>query len=226
MTAHVTAQVTATRLLLIRHGETAWNAIGRVQGQLDVPLSATGMWQAGRLAQRMDVSRGFEPVHAVVASTLARAWLTARPLAEALGLEIQPDDRLRERAFGIFEGNTLEEISARWPQEFALWRARDPGWSIPDGESAQQFIDRTLAALADIAHAFAGRTVAVVVHGGVLDVAYRHARGLTWDAPRQHAMLNAAINRVAARAAPLALELLDWGDIAHLEAARDEEAAL
>lgn len=215
-----------TRLLLIRHGETAWNAVGRVQGQLDVPLSSTGMWQAGRLAQRLAQSRDHEPVHAVVASTLARAWLTARPLAEALNLDVQPEDRLRERAFGIFEGHTMEEISARWPDEFVQWRARDPEWPIPDGESAQQFIDRTLAALTDLAQAWLGKTVAVVVHGGVLDVAYRYANGLAWDAPRQHMMLNAAINRVRASAAPLALEVLDWGDVAHLEATRDEEAAL
>jgi 2,3-bisphosphoglycerate-dependent phosphoglycerate mutase len=219
-----------TRLLLIRHGETAWNAVGRVQGQLDVPLSSTGMWQAGRLAQRLAQQREHEPIHAVIASTLARAWLTARPLAESLGLEVQPEDRLRERSFGIFEGHTMEEISSKWPSEFMSWRARDPAWPIPDGESAQRFIDRTLAALTDLTHAWAGRTVALVVHGGVLDVAYRHARGLSWDAPRQHAMLNAAINRMDSTAAPLNMRVVDWGDVAHLDAEdagpiRDEAAA-
>lgn len=213
-----------TRLLLIRHGETAWNAVGRVQGQLDVPLSSTGMWQAGRLAQRLEQSREHEPIHAVVTSTLARAWLTARPLASALGLDVQPDDRLRERAFGIFEGSTMEEITARWPKEFVLWRSRDPDWPIPEGESARQFIARTLAAFADLVHAWLGRTVAVVTHGGVLDVAYRYAGNLAWDAPRQHVMLNAAINRMRANTVPFALEVLDWGDVAHLESARDEEA--
>ena len=219
-----------TRLLLIRHGETAWNAVGRVQGQLDVPLSSTGMWQAGRLAQRLGARRAAEPIAAVVASPLARAWLTARPVAEALGLSLTADDRLRERGFGVFEGNTMEEIAARWPDEFARWRSRDANWVIPDGESGAQFIARTLAALADVARTWTGHTVAVVAHGGVLDVAYRHARGLGWDAPRQHVMLNAALNRVHAVADPLALEIVDWGDVAHLapddaDGVRDEPAA-
>ena len=220
----------ATRLLLIRHGLTAWNAVGRVQGQRDVPLSSTGVWQSGRLAQRLAMQGAQEPIDAVVSSTLARAMLTARPLAEAFGLEVHADERLQERAFGIFEGLTMDEVAAQWPAEFVAWRARDPAWPIPGGESARQFIDRTLAALADLAVSWAGRTVAVIAHGGVLDVAYRHACGLSWQAPRQHLMLNAAINRMQASATPLSMRVIDWGDVAHLDAedggpARDEAAA-
>lgn len=205
-----------TRLLLIRHGETAWNAEGRVQGQLDVPLSAKGVWQAGCLAQRLAAQREHEPVHAVMASPLARAWFTAQPVAQALGLELQAEPRLRERMFGIFEGHTLEEIEVRWPEEFALWRGRDAAWAIPQGESALQFIERTLAALTAVAQGWAGKTVALIVHGGVLDVAYRHAKNLAWDAPREQLMLNAAINRIQARATPWSLQVIDWGDVAHL----------
>lgn len=207
-------------LLLIRHGETAWNAVGRIQGQCDVPLSARGVWQAARLAARLAA----EPVAAVVASDLARATLTARPLAEALGLAVEPEARLRERDFGIFQGHTLEEIAARWPQAFRQWRARDPDWVVPEGESGTQFRVRVLAALAGLAGAHPGRTVAVIGHGGTLDVAYRHARALAWDAPREHLMLNAGINRVTAHGAPLRLGILSWGDVDHLDGARDEIA--
>jgi probable phosphoglycerate mutase len=213
----------STRLLLIRHGETAWNAEGRIQGQLDIPLSSTGMWQAGRLAQRLSGAGG-DPVDVIVASDLARAWLTARPLAERLQLDVLPEARLRERHFGCFEGHTVEEIAVRWPAEFAQWRARDPAWPIPEGESAQQFIDRVLAALHDLALAYSGKSVAVIAHGGVLDVAYRHARRLAWDALREHVMLNCSINRVSASASPLHLVIDDWGDVAHLDDARDELA--
>jgi probable phosphoglycerate mutase len=212
--------VTVATLLLIRHGETAWNAAGRIQGQLDVPLSATGVWQAQRLATRLAA----EPIAAVFASDLARAALTAQPLAQALGLAIVFDRRLRERHFGIFEGHTLEEVAARFPAEFAAWRARDPHWAIPGGESGAQLIGRALAALDDIAQRHAGQTVAVVAHGGVLDAAYRHARGLAWDAPREHPMANAAVNRMTAAGAPLRLQVVAWGDVAHLEATRDEIA--
>jgi probable phosphoglycerate mutase len=207
-----------TRLLLIRHGETAWNAEHRIQGRLDVPLSATGVWQAEQLARGLADER----IDAVVASDLARAWLTAAPLAARLGLTALPHPGLRERSFGIFEGHTLDEIAARWPEHFAAWRARDPEWRMPDGESGTEFIGRVLPALHEVVVAHHGTTVAVVAHGGVLDVAYRAARGLRWGAPREHVMANAAINRLTATAPPLALAIDSWGDVAHLDAAHAE----
>jgi probable phosphoglycerate mutase len=214
------ARMDVATLLLIRHGETAWNAESRIQGQLDVPLSNAGIWQAGRLAQRLASER----IEAIFASDLARAWLTAQPIGQSRQVDPVPDVRLRERHFGIFQGHTLSEISSAWPAEFAAWRQRDPDWAIPGGESGSEFIARVLEALDEIAHHHAGGTVAVVAHGGVLDVAYRHARGLTWNAPRQHLMANAALNRVGARARPLRIEVLEWGDVAHLGTARDELA--
>lgn len=207
----------ATELWLIRHGQTAWNAVGRVQGHQDVPLSSAGVWQANRLAQRFVQESVRRQIDAVIASPLARAWLTAQPVAQALDLDLHAEPRLRERCFGIFEGHTLEDIALHWPDAFALWRARDMAWAMPEGESAQQFIERTLEALQAIATDWAGKTVVVVTHGGVLDVAYRHAQGLSWDAPRLHLMLNAAINRMRLRSDPLTLEVVDWGDAAHLD---------
>jgi probable phosphoglycerate mutase len=207
-----------TQLLVIRHGETAWNAEHRIQGHLDIPLSATGMRQAGLLADRLANER----VHAVYSSELARAWLTAEPLAARLGLPVIPEPRLRERSFGVFEGLTLDEIAAQHPEAFRLWRARDPGWAMDGGETGQQLIDRVLEALHDIADRHRGETVAIVTHGGVLDVAYRAARALDWDAPREHQMLNASINRLRVTFSPPALAMVDWGDVAHLTESRDE----
>jgi probable phosphoglycerate mutase len=211
---------TVANLLLIRHGETAWNAEHRIQGRLDVPLSTTGIWQSRQLAQRL----ADEQIDAVISSDLARAWMTAAPLAESRGLEMIAEPRLRERVFGIFEGKTLDEIAAQHPEELAAWRSRDVDWRVPDGESATEFMARVLAALHDIVPAYFGRTVAVVSHGGVLDVVYRNARALPWDAPREHLMLNASINRLHGRAAPLQLEIVAWGDVDHLQQARDELA--
>ncbi len=211
----------AMNLLLIRHGETAWNAEHRIQGRLDVPLSTTGVWQTGRLAERL----AGEAIDAVISSDLARAWMTGGPLADARGLTMVAEERLRERAFGIFEGKTLDEIAAAHPDELAAWRSRDVDWRIPGGESGAEFIDRVLVALHEIAAAYVGRTVAVVTHGGVLDVVYRNARALAWDAPRDHLMLNASINRLQAQTGPLRLQIVDWADIGHLEQARDELAA-
>lgn len=212
--------MTPATLLLIRHGETAWNAETRIQGQLDVPLSSTGFWQAGRLAERL----ADEPIDAVVASDFARAWMTAQPIAQSRRIDALPDARLRERHFGVFQGLTLDEIARDWPAELAAWRNRNPDWAMPEGESGTAFKARVLEALTDITERFAGKTVAVVAHGGVLDVAYRHARRLAWDAPREHIMINAALNRVTARVRPLAMEIVAWGDVAHLVDARDEIA--
>lgn len=210
-----------TTVLLIRHGETAWNAEHRIQGLLDVPLSATGVWQAARLADRL----AGDSIDAVVASDLARAWLTAQPIAQRLGVQVLSEPRMRERNFGSFQGHTVDEIAQRWPDAFHAWRARDPAWAMPGGESGHQFIARVLSALHDVVRAHADRTIAVVTHGGVLDVVYRHARALSWDAPREHQMLNAAINRLSVTASPLRLAVIDWADVAHLDGARDEVAA-
>jgi probable phosphoglycerate mutase len=215
-----------TTLLLIRHGETAWNAEHRIQGQLDIPLSANGVWQAGRLAQRLGQVPGEHAIDAVYTSDLARAWLTAQPLAQALDVPLQSEPRLRERNFGLFQGHTIEEVATHWPDHFVAWRARDPAWLMPAGESGNQLIARSFSALAAIVRAHTGGTVAVVTHGGVLDAAYRAARSLSWDAPREHLMLNAAINRMqgsvhetqvaSANAMALRLAIIDWCDDAHL----------
>ena len=210
-----------TKLLLIRHGETAWNAEHRIQGQLDIPLSPLGILQAARLAECL----ANESIDAVYSSAQSRAWLTAAPLAARLGLEVIAEPRLRERSFGIFEGLTLDEIAARYPEEFKKWRERDPAWRPEGGESGQQLINRVMAAVTDIGARHAGQTVALVSHGGVLDVIYRAARALEWHAPREHQMLNAAVNRLTASAfdsAPIALSIDLWGDVAHLQESRDE----
>lgn len=208
----------ATTLLLVRHGETAWNAEHRIQGHLDIPLSPHGIRQAAQLAERL----ANEPIDAIYSSQLARAWLTAEAVAGRTGATLTAEARLCERCFGIFEGLTLDEIATRHPERFRQWRERDPRWAIEGGESGQQLIDRVLAALHEIVERHRGATVLVVSHGGVLDVVYRLARRLPWNAPREHQMLNASINRLRAEAPPLALSIIEWGDTGHLTRARDE----
>lgn len=207
-----------TNLLVVRHGETAWNAEHRIQGRLDVPLSPHGIRQAVRLADRL----ADEPIEAIYSSPLARARLTAEPLAGRSGVKITAEPRLCERSFGVFEGLTLDEIAARHPEGFRQWRERDLDWAMEGGESGRQLIDRVLAALHDIVERHRGRTVLAVAHGGVLDVVYRAARRLAWHAPREHQMLNASVNRLRAETPPLALAIVEWGDTTHLTAARDE----
>jgi probable phosphoglycerate mutase len=210
-----------TKLLLIRHGETAWNAEHRIQGKLDIPLSPLGMLQSARLADCL----ANEPIEAVYSSGQSRAWLTAAPLAARLGLQVIAEPRLRERSFGVFEGLTMDEIAARYPAEFIKWRERDLEWRPEGGESGQQLIDRVMSAVTEIGARHRRQTVALVSHGGVLDVVYRAARLLQWHAPREHQMLNAAVNRLtvlASESAPISLSIDLWGDVAHLQESRDE----
>lgn len=204
--------VEATRLVAIRHGETAWNAERRLQGQLDIPLNALGRRQAARLADALR----HEGLDAVVASDLGRAWQTAQALAAPLGLPLTAEPGLRERAFGVMEGHTYEDIEQRWPEFAARWKARDPGFAAPDGgESLEGFYARCVAAAERVARAFAGRSVALVCHGGVLDCLYRAATRVSLDAPRSWQLGNAAVNRLLHT--PQGLSLVGWNDQHHLE---------
>ena len=121
----------ATRIIAVRHGETAWNVATRIQGQLDIGLNARGRWQAAQVAQAL---RG-EPLQAAYASDLARAWDTAQAIAQASAVGLTAHVGLRERGFGEFEGLTHADIEARWPEHALRWRQRDPHWAPPSGES-------------------------------------------------------------------------------------------
>lgn len=217
------------RLLLIRHGETDWNAEARIQGHRDIALSPRGRQQALALARHFAAGDPAGPIGAVYASDLARARATAEPVAQALGLGLRTDARLRERAFGLFEGCTIEEAQAHWPAEFALWRRREPAHALPGGESYLQTRARVLQALAELVERHAGEAIAVVTHGGVLDVVYRAAHAIAWETPRSHLLPNASINRVhAALDAPrreLSFVVESWAEDRHLDGARDETAA-
>ena len=92
-----------TRIIAIRHGETTWNVDARIQGSLDIPLNATGQAQALRLATAL----AGEPIRAIYASDLSRAWETAQHLGRTQQLEVVPEKGLRERRFGEFEGKTF-----------------------------------------------------------------------------------------------------------------------
>lgn len=212
----------ATRILAIRHGETAWNVDTRIQGHLDIPLNATGLQQARWLARAL--AEG-DAVHAVYASDLARAHATALAIAQALGLEVHAHPGLRERAFGHFQGRTFAEIEAELPEHAHHWRHRTPEWAPPgDGESLLQLRERVLAIVDDLAARHLGQQIVLVAHGGVMDVLYRAATRLDLQAPRTWQLPNTAVNRLLWT--PQGLSLVGWADTAHLEGrSRDETSA-
>ncbi|MDB5966179.1 MAG: Phosphoglycerate mutase [Polaromonas sp.] len=201
----------ATRIIAVRHGETAWNVDTRIQGQLDIPLSDTGRWQAARLADALKD----EPLTAVYASDLSRAWETAQFLARAHGLEVMPELALRERGFGEFEGKTFAEIETLLPEQSMRWRKRDPDFTPTGGESLHALRRRVVQAAERLAARHPGELIALVGHGGVMDVLYRAATRLDIQAPRTWALGNAAINRLLWT--PEGLTLVGWADSQHLD---------
>ena len=239
-----------TRFCIVRHGETAWNAEMRVQGQLDIPLNATGRWQAKKVA---DVLIGVE-FDAVVSSDLLRALETAqlsivrngvsssataksasfvRPPCSAVvtGVvvvssaptgEIQLHPELRERHYGKFQGLKYVEAQAQFPEDFAAHQYRHLEFAYGSGESLSNFAARVSKVMSALAEQHAGNTVLVLTHGGVLDVIYRMATGLPLQAPRNFPIPNAAINWL--EHANAQWSVIDWANCAHLERALDELA--
>ena len=212
----------ATRILAVRHGETAWNRITRIQGHTDIELNDHGRWQAGRLAEALRD----EPLAAVYASDLKRARETAEAVAHARDLPVHIHMGLRERGFGRFEGHTWAELEARYPEESTAWRKRVPDFAPPGGESLLQLQDRVVRAVNELAARHPGEQILVAVHGGVLDILYRAATRLELQAPRSWELTNTAINRLLWT--PEGLGLVGWADTGHLNTgngALDEQTA-
>lgn len=202
-----------TELLLIRHGETDWNRERRFQGQVDVPLNATGHEQARRIARRL-VQEAAAVQH-LASSDLVRACQTAQPLLDAWGIDALTDTGLREQSFGLVDGMRVQDIKEQHPQAWAQWLCFQADSGMPGGETTRQFHARAMAALHRLAQPHVGRTVVVVTHGGVLDMVWRTARGLGLEGPRQSDIPNAALNRV--RLHGDAIDILQWADTRHLD---------
>jgi probable phosphoglycerate mutase len=205
----------STSIVLIRHGETAWNAERRLQGHIDIALNAEGLRQAEAVAAALAGER----FDAIVSSDLQRAQQTAEALARVQGMPVHSDPALRERCFGGFEGLLYAEIEHRFPREFAAWQARDVDGVMPSGlrhaETFRQFYQRCTHAFVRLAQQHPGRSLALVAHGGVLECAYRAALGLSLETPRDFPVLNASINRF--RIDGDKLSLVSWGEVAHLQ---------
>ncbi|MBP8288137.1 MAG: histidine phosphatase family protein [Rhodoferax sp.] len=208
----------ATRIIAVRHGETAWNVDTRLQGHLDIPLNDIGIWQAERLANAL----ADEPIETVYASDLMRAWQTAQAIARVSHCPLRPDPGLRERGFGEFEGHTYAEIEAIWPDLSLQWRKRAPHWAPPGGESLIMMRQRVQATVDALAVRHVGAQIVLVAHGGVMDMLYRMATGQELQAPRTWLLSNAAINRLLWT--PEGLTLVGWADSSHLDRASLDES--
>jgi probable phosphoglycerate mutase len=203
-----------TEILLIRHGETAWNAVKRLQGHLDIPLSEVGVRQAAALGHALRD----EVLDAVFASDLQRATQTAQAIVSPRAMTVQVESGLRERCYGAFEGMLYTEIGQRYPEAYAAWQARDIDVRFPAGvhvaETLHEFSRRAMGTIIRIASEKKYRKIALVSHGGVLECAYRAAQGIGFAHARDFTILNASINRF--KWDGRMLHMLKWGDVGHL----------
>ena len=163
-----------TRLILVRHGETAWNAHQRYQGITDVALSVKGQRQALALAARLSG----ETIDAIYASDLQRAWQTATIIASTCRLSVYAEPRLREANFGLWEGLTYTEIKRDYPEALASWEADPLMVSPPEGESLSALGARVNNLLEEIRRCSQEKTLLLVAHGGSLQVFLCAALGI------------------------------------------------
>ena len=157
--------MSATRIVLVRHGETEWNRTRRVQGHTDVPLNDVGRRQARELAAELDG----EVVDAIYSSDLSRARETAEILSMARSIPVVSLPELREKHFGTWEGLTDVEVRERFPEAHAK------GWG--DGESSEEMAERIVGVVERIVEAHEGELVIVVTHGGPMRAILRHYDG-------------------------------------------------
>jgi len=164
----VTRPSPSLTLLLIRHGETAWNAESRFRGQTDIALSPRGRRQAEALA------RGLPPSFAIAhiySSPLPRCLETARPLATALGLAVVAEPRLIDLDYGEWQGRPIAEVAEQFPQEHAAWLAGDLSFRFPGGEPVGAPVERLRSFLDDVIERHQGETVAMVTHNVLCQIA-------------------------------------------------------
>jgi probable phosphoglycerate mutase len=195
-------------LYCIRHGQTLHNAAGRIQGQSDSDLSPLGRRQCQRLAEALAKSS----IEMVYSSPLRRALETAKCLGDALGVEVRIDPRLMEIHAGLFQDLCWEEIEQRYPDHAARWKARDPDFRIPGGESRRELMIRAGAVFHEI-RAAGHRRAAILAHGGLISGAFK----ALLEIPAQHnpfSLKNGSISTVAWDDEP---RLLTVNATAHLD---------
>jgi len=189
-------KVRSTRIFLVRHGETEWNAGQRFQGHLDSPLTPIGLEQAGQMAARL-ATRGVEIIYS---SDLGRAMQTAEAVASRLGIPVHPTADLREIDCGLWTGLNYQDVRERWPEEFARWRHQPHLHRMPGGESVVQVQERGLRFLARVCRLHSGRAVCAVTHNTVIRSVICHLLRLPlsrlWEGERQ---ANCAINLIQCR---------------------------
>jgi len=150
-----------TRILLIRHGETAWNRVEHFRGRADVPLNETGLAQAEATGRR--VAAEWQPV-AIYTSPLSRAVKTAEAIAKHFALPVQVHPGLADIDYGEWQGLTPDEARARWPEIAGAWYTAPHMAHIPGGETLADVRARAMTTVKELADCHAGQTIVLLGH--------------------------------------------------------------
>jgi 2,3-bisphosphoglycerate-dependent phosphoglycerate mutase len=195
----------------VRHGETEWNLVEKMQGHMDSPLTNNGIKQAQFVADGLASKK----IDILFSSDLGRAIQTAEIIASRLSLEINTDMRLREHNLGIFESLTKTEFEERYPEEVKQFYTHDPDYVIPGGESMRQRFNRCIECAEEIVRGHEGKNILIIGHAGVLTSFFYKAVNLPLYEPRRFSVFNAGINAFSLNDGQWRLET--WGEIAHLK---------
>jgi len=200
------------RLIVVRHGETFYNAQRRLTGQSDIPLNSLGERQAVALGDCL----AMEHLDAIVTSDLERTRVTASTIASSHGLLVQEDSDLRELAFGEWEGFTFDEVLAKDANQVSLWREDSTIYAPPGGETVAQLRDRCARALKRWQTEYPDASVLWVTHGGLIGVLLCHVLGIDLKRRWQFSHDNASISELRLRGDRLIIVRLN--ETAHIRA--------
>lgn len=199
-----------TTVYIIRHGETEWNRLGLLQGQLASPLTKEGIEKTE--AMRPEITELNPDV--VYSSDQERALTTARILTADLDREIREHSGLREMNFGIFQGKSWDFIESEMRDIYDIYRRDDIDYAIPEGESHKQFHERVVGALEEITQSHPGRKILIVSHGGSINKMLGYVEGMEPSANRFFHTRNLALNIIEYEAGDFTLktesELLEY----------------
>jgi len=163
------------KIILVRHGKTVWNAEGRYQGKMDIPLNEEGKEQARRVGEAL---KEF-PVKAVFSSPLSRCRDTAQEIAKHHGLEVQVKEGFKEIDHGEWEGMLASEVEEKYPELLKLWRTRPAEVKMPGGESLKDVYDRAVKAFEEVVSQFSPEDLIVIVgHDATNKVLMCHLLGV------------------------------------------------
>lgn len=208
-----------TQIWLIRHGETDWNAAQRLQGWRDIPLNDMGKNQAKSVQRFLDQQRiAFD---GVLSSDLQRAIQTAQIAFAQHQYPIEQIPALRERNYGIYEGHPWQSLTQLPNEPAPKINLRDPNLDVPEGESLLTFHQRIIEAFNQIALQRPNQKLAVIAHGGVIEMVWRYIQQADLSTPRPYKILNASVNHFAINQEQQWQEIA-WAQTDHLHNARND----